>query len=212
MPNSAWPTRPIDVAGIGLVDGLAVPAEELVGAGEADLLAGARVGARSCRASNLPEQMRTKAMRSRCRGSMFAWILKTNPEKPGSVGCDHPPARPCAGRGGGGVLEEGIEQELHAEVVDGAAEEDRRQFAREDRCVRRTSAPAPSSISSSSTTCGVGLGAQSARATTGRTGRGRRRARGTAPPAVRSKKCTCLPWRSKTPGTPARCRAASSSA
>jgi hypothetical protein len=26
-----------------------------------------------------PEQMRRKATRSRCAGSMFAWILKTNP-------------------------------------------------------------------------------------------------------------------------------------
>ena len=35
---------------------------------------------------NFPEQMRRKAMRSRCRGSMFAWILKMNPEKGPSSG------------------------------------------------------------------------------------------------------------------------------
>ncbi len=48
---------------------------------------------------NLPEQMRTKAIRSRCRGSMFAWILNTKPEKPGASA----PARRSrsCGRGGG---------------------------------------------------------------------------------------------------------------
>ncbi len=37
-----------------------------------------------------PEQMRTNATRSRCRGFMFAWILKTNPEKSGWVGGTRP--------------------------------------------------------------------------------------------------------------------------
>ena len=37
-----------------------------------------------------PEQMRKNATRSRCRGFMFACILKTNPEKSGSVGRINP--------------------------------------------------------------------------------------------------------------------------
>ena len=36
--------------------------------------------------SNLPEQTRKKAMRSRCFGSILAWILKINPENFGSSG------------------------------------------------------------------------------------------------------------------------------
>src|SRR5690606_11614114 len=36
--------------------------------------------------SYLPEHTRMKAMRSRCLGSMFAWILNTKPLKAGSVG------------------------------------------------------------------------------------------------------------------------------
>ncbi|MCY1438014.1 hypothetical protein D9M71_541960 [compost metagenome] len=36
--------------------------------------------------SYLPEQMRMKAMRSRCFGSMFAWILKMKPENFSSTG------------------------------------------------------------------------------------------------------------------------------
>ena len=35
---------------------------------------------------NGPEQMRAKAMRSRCFGSMFAWILKMKPENCGCSG------------------------------------------------------------------------------------------------------------------------------
>ena len=47
--------------------------------------------------ANCPEQMRTKAMRSRCCGSMFAWILNTKPEKVGVVG--EPAARSSVLRG-----------------------------------------------------------------------------------------------------------------
>ncbi|MNN44359.1 hypothetical protein D3C81_1586460 [compost metagenome] len=36
--------------------------------------------------SNLPEHTRTKAMRSRWRGSMFAWILNTKPVNLASSG------------------------------------------------------------------------------------------------------------------------------
>jgi hypothetical protein len=48
---------------------------------------------------------------------MFAWILKTKPEKAGRGGDGTPPARD-AGGGGGRHFEEAIEQELDAEVVD----------------------------------------------------------------------------------------------
>ena len=43
--------------------------------------------------SNLPEQMRTKAMRSRWFLSMFAWILKTNPENSSRIGSTGSPVR-----------------------------------------------------------------------------------------------------------------------
>ncbi len=38
-------------------------------------------------------------MRSRCLGSMFAWILNTKPEKGASAGCTtrSPPSRGCGG-------------------------------------------------------------------------------------------------------------------
>jgi hypothetical protein len=42
--------------------------------------------------SNLPEQTRMKAMRSRCFGSMLAWILKMKPEKAGFSGAISVPA------------------------------------------------------------------------------------------------------------------------
>ena len=41
--------------------------------------------------SNLPEQMRTKAMRSRWFLSMFAWILNTKPLKSFSTGSTSSP-------------------------------------------------------------------------------------------------------------------------
>src|ERR1051325_4090728 len=49
--------------------------------------------------SNLPEQTRMKATRSRCFGSMFAWILKMNPENPG---CSGEISTPAITRGLGG--------------------------------------------------------------------------------------------------------------
>ena len=59
---------------------------------------------RTCRtsipASNRPETIRTNAIRSRCRGSMFAWILNTKPVKPGDVGVMGPMVE-SRGRGGG---------------------------------------------------------------------------------------------------------------
>ena len=55
------------------------------------------------------------------------------------------------GCGGGREFEERIEQQLDAEVVDRAAEENRRQLAGQHRRRGRNAAPAPSSIASSST-------------------------------------------------------------
>ena len=44
---------------------------------------------------NLPEQMRKNAIRSRCCGSMFAWILNTKAEKSGRVGGRAARSRSC---------------------------------------------------------------------------------------------------------------------
>ena len=74
---------------------------------------------------NRPEQTRTNATRSRCRGSMFAWILKTNPVKRSSVGLTIARvARPRLRRRR--ELDERAEERLEAEVGQRAAEEDRR--------------------------------------------------------------------------------------
>ena len=51
--------------------------------------------------SNTPEQTRTKATRSRCLRFMFAWILKTNPEKPGATGETTAPVSVARGCGAG---------------------------------------------------------------------------------------------------------------
>ena len=52
--------------------------------------------------SKRPETMRTNATRSRCAGSMLAWILKTRPVKPASAGST---VRSVAARGcGGGAI------------------------------------------------------------------------------------------------------------
>jgi hypothetical protein len=61
---------------------------------------------------------------------MLAWILKTKPENFGSPGCTSAGlgvARLRAGR----KIDHGIEQALHAEVVDRRAEEHRRLLAGE---------------------------------------------------------------------------------
>ena len=109
---------------------------------------------RGCQTSmsraNRPEQTRRKATRSRWRGSMFAWILKTKPEKSGVVRGDDrgrwSPAGPAAARSSTNASQE----ELDAEVGQRAAEEDRRQLARQHRARGRTRSPASSSSSTSS--------------------------------------------------------------
>ena len=51
--------------------------------------------------SKRPEQILKNAMRSRWRGSIFAWILKTNPEKASSSGATTLPASVRRLRGAG---------------------------------------------------------------------------------------------------------------
>jgi hypothetical protein len=99
--------------------------------------------------SNLPEQTRTNAMRSRCFGSMLAWILKTNAEnlswvtgisrsRSAHAGSAGSAARavtgPAAGvaRAARSPAKEAVQQELDAEVVHGAAEVDGRLLAGAD--------------------------------------------------------------------------------
>ena len=81
--------------------------------------------------SNLPEQTRMKAMRSRCLGSMLAWILKMKPLNSGKSGEISVPAM-TRGLGRGRMFQKAVEQELHTEIVAGAAEEDGRALAGED--------------------------------------------------------------------------------
>ena len=84
--------------------------------------------------------MRTKATRSRCFASMFAWILNTKPVNCSSVGFDDAGGR-LARRRRGRELEELAQERLDAEVRERAAEEHRRQLAREHRLRRRTDGP-----------------------------------------------------------------------
>ncbi len=89
-------------------------------------------GGPACRARTLPEQTRMKAIRSRCRGSMLAWILKMKPENLSlSTGTSRglPPATRAARLRRDRVLEESVEQELDPEIVDRAAEVDGRLLA-----------------------------------------------------------------------------------
>src|SRR5512138_2806149 len=74
----------------------------------------------------LPEQIRTKATRSRCARSMFAWILKTKPLNSSRVGS----TVPWSVSRGRHQLAEGLEEGLQAEVVRRAAEEHGRELAR----------------------------------------------------------------------------------
>ncbi len=70
-----------------------------------------------------------KAMRSRCLGSMLAWILNTKPENFGSSGCHRRASRPARGSGGGDSSTTASSKRLHAEVVHRRAEEHRRLLA-----------------------------------------------------------------------------------
>ena len=125
-----------DVARVGLVGGLAALGEEPVRAGQAEL-APLRALVTFMSRSKRPEQTRRKATRSRWRGSMFAWILKTKPANSARSGGTGP-CSPWRGPGGGAELEEGVEEGLHAEVRQGAAEEDGGDLARAGTARGRT--------------------------------------------------------------------------
>ena len=81
--------------------------------------------------SKWPEATRTKAMRSRCAGSMLAWILKTTPLNFFSSGCDGALDGDALARRRRQV-DERVEHLAHAEVVDRRAEEHRRLPAGEE--------------------------------------------------------------------------------
>ena len=69
-------------------------------------------------------------MRSRWRGSMFAWILNTKPLNGCSSAATRRVSAACAA-GRGRPLHEAIEHFAHAEIAQRGAEEHRRQPARE---------------------------------------------------------------------------------
>ena len=76
-----------------------------------------------------PEHSRMKAIRSRCCGSILACTLKMKPETSFSSGGIMPLSLGC-GRGGGGVLRDGVDHFLYAKILQRRAEEYRRQIAR----------------------------------------------------------------------------------
>ena len=81
--------------------------------------------------SNLPEQMRMNATRSRCALSMLAWIFRMKPLKGSSAGATAPSLL-TRGVGCGRELAERVEERREAEVVHRAAEEHGRHLAREE--------------------------------------------------------------------------------
>ena len=78
--------------------------------------------------SKRPEHTRTNAMRSRCDGSMLAATLNTNAENGASSGRGHA-LHVVARRGRRGEVDDGVEQEAHAEVGQRRPEEHRRDLA-----------------------------------------------------------------------------------
>ena len=112
-----------DVAGEGFVDGLAFVGEEFVGAGEADFFPGARVVGDHVAfesAGDDAEEGDAVAM----AGVHVGLDFEDEAGEGRVVGGDRL-AVDVAGSRRGGVLEEPVEQQLDAEVVHGAAEEDR---------------------------------------------------------------------------------------
>ena len=87
--------------------------------------------------SKWPDATRTNAIRSRCAGSMLAWILKTTPDELRLVGRDLALDRGARARRRRQV-DERVEHLADAEVVDRRAEEHRRLLAGEElRAVER---------------------------------------------------------------------------
>ena len=82
--------------------------------------------------SKRPEQMRAKARRSRCDGSMFAWTLNTNAENGLSSGRASPSTSTLRRRWRGEV-DDGVEDHAHPEVRERRADEHRRRVAGEER-------------------------------------------------------------------------------
>ena len=78
-----------DVAGEGLVEQLAPLATGRSRRCSAAAPCPSARPSAACRARSGREATRTKAMRSRCAGSMLAWILKTTPVNFGLVGLHH---------------------------------------------------------------------------------------------------------------------------
>src|SRR3984957_12513430 len=80
--------------------------------------------------SNFPEQTRTKAMRSRCRGSMLAWILKMKPEKAALSGAISAPAME-RDLGGGACTRKWSSNNCTPKLFQAAAKKNGRRFARQ---------------------------------------------------------------------------------
>ncbi len=136
------------------------------------------------------------AMRSRCFGSMFAWILKMKPENCSSLGSMNLPAdgRPC---GGGAWCRNPLRISSTPKLF--IALPKNTGVVRPARISSLSnSAPAMSSISSSSVilakvSSGTRSFTKSSKMSPTSTGAMY------APPVVRSNKCTCLAKRSNTP-------------
>ena len=119
-----------DVAGVGFVDGFAFLAEEFVGAGEADFLAGLGVGDDHV-ALEFTGADADEGDAIAVPGVHVGLDLEDEAGEEGVLREDEAGTGAMSG-GRGGALEEGIEEELDAEVIHGAAEEDGGEMAGED--------------------------------------------------------------------------------
>ena len=84
-------------------------------------------------ASNLPEQIRINAIRSRCALFIFAWILNTNAEKSSSYIGSIIPLSDFLGSGEVVILRKCCKKGLHTEVGQSRSEKYRREFSFADQ-------------------------------------------------------------------------------
>ncbi len=146
--------------------------------------------------SNLPEQTRTNAMRSRCFGSMFAWILKMKPENAGFSGAISMPPM-MRDFGAGACFRKPSSNSCTPKLLMALPKNTGVLLPASTAASSKTS-PAVSSISSSSTVL-LNVVSSSCPRTAGSSTPPTETGARYWPPTVRSKRCIWLVWRSKTP-------------
>ena len=132
-----------DVSGVGLVDDFPLLRPSAAAAGTGAFSCRPGHGNTSLSRSNLPEQMRMKASRSRWALFMLAWILNTKAEKSGLERRRSTPQSAVPGQGRGRQAQEFLQERLDAEVRQRGAEEHRGSACRPGPRPWSNSRPAP---------------------------------------------------------------------